>query len=326
VIGKHEVVVKNRRINYRFTLYRNITILRGDSATGKTTLIEMIDSFVREGEESGVQVVCDKTCAVLSGQNWEINLGTIHDSIVFIDEGSAFVRSADFARAIYDTDNYYVIATRDSLFELPYSVKEIYGIRNKSGNKYQGTKRLYSEFYPIYDERMALQKPDTVIIEDSNSAYQFFSAVCKKEGIKCESAGGKSGLYRTIRDSKGDVVLAIADGAAFGPELERCLSLRKNKKAIFFLPESFEWLILKSGLIDGSEIQDILNHPEDFIESRKYISWERFFTALLVRESKDTYLAYTKKKLAEGYLNKREQEKILGIVRDGAGEDAFRWG
>ena len=323
MIGKHEVIVKNRRLNYKFTVYRNITILRGDSATGKTTLIEMIEQYVREGADSGVEVLCDKNCTVLPNMNWEMNLDTIRDSIVFIDEGAAYVRSRDFAEAIRKTDNYYVIATRDSLFELPYSVKEIYGIRNKSGNKYQGTKRLYSEFYPLYDERMALKKPDTIIIEDSNSAYQFFDAICQKEGIQCKSAGGKPNLYQLIRGDDNGTVLVIADGAAFGPEMERCLSLRRTKNALFFLPESFEWLILKSGLIDGNRIQDILRHPEDFIKSEKYMSWERFFTALLVDETKGSYLAYRKSKLNPSYINVNEQDRIMKVVRETTNETSI---
>ena len=45
--GSFEVIVKNRRIQYKFTICRNITILKGDSATGKTTLIifEINDGF-----------------------------------------------------------------------------------------------------------------------------------------------------------------------------------------------------------------------------------------------------------------------------------------
>lgn len=41
-----------------------------------------------------------------------------------------FVRTEEFAHEIQKTDNYYVIATRASLFMLPYSVNEVYGIRN----------------------------------------------------------------------------------------------------------------------------------------------------------------------------------------------------
>ncbi len=38
--GSYEVTVRNNRLQYKFTVQRNITILRGNSATGKTTLIE----------------------------------------------------------------------------------------------------------------------------------------------------------------------------------------------------------------------------------------------------------------------------------------------
>ena len=32
--GVHEVVVQNNRVQYKFAIRRNLTILRGDSATG----------------------------------------------------------------------------------------------------------------------------------------------------------------------------------------------------------------------------------------------------------------------------------------------------
>ena len=35
--GKHKIVVKNNRLHYEFEIKRNITIIKGDSATGKTT-------------------------------------------------------------------------------------------------------------------------------------------------------------------------------------------------------------------------------------------------------------------------------------------------
>lgn len=40
--GTHQVIVQNRRVQYKFTLTRNITVLQGDSATGKTKMIEMV--------------------------------------------------------------------------------------------------------------------------------------------------------------------------------------------------------------------------------------------------------------------------------------------
>ena len=142
--GAYEIIVKNRRVQYKFTINRNITILKGDSATGKTTLIEMISAYQRNGEKSGIQLSCKKNCVVLDELNWELNLSKISDSIVFIDEGSPFITSQDFAQAAKKSDNYYVIATRTNLYNIPYSTKEIYGIKNASQTKYCSKKGLSS--------------------------------------------------------------------------------------------------------------------------------------------------------------------------------------
>lgn len=315
--GKYSIKVSNVRLQYKLSVNRNITILRGDSATGKTTLIDMIFSYQINGKSSGVTVQCDKACVVLTAMNWQENLNAIHDSIVFIDEGGEFVLSREFAQKIQDTDNYYVIATRSSLFALPYSVKEIYGIKNKAGNRYQGTKRLYSEFYRLYnDELDTIAKPGCVIVEDTNSGYEFFSAYFKYYGIPCISAGGKSNIYGKAVTSSQDTILIIADGAAFGPEIERVTSLQKRKNIVFYLPESFEWLVLKAELLKDKNIKEILNEPSEFIESSQYFSWERFFTELLVQRSKDTYLQYNKSRLNPVYLQKHEMERIAAIMPD----------
>ena len=125
----------------------------------------MVASYQRDGKDSGIEITCEKNCVVLTRENWERNLADFHDSIVFIDEGNPFVRSKSFAEMVKNSTNYYVIATRESLFNLPYSIQEIYGIRNTAGNRYQGTKRLYS------DADAFQGKPNKVLIEDSNSAW-----------------------------------------------------------------------------------------------------------------------------------------------------------
>ena len=240
----------------------------------------MIAAYQIGGQNSGVFLQCDKPCVVLTAMNWQINLGLIKDSIVFIDEGDSFVRTREFARAIRESDNFYVIATRASLFDLPYSVKEVYGIKNTAGNKYQGTKRLFSEFYPLYaDHSEAIVRPELVIVEDSNAGFDFFNRLCGQSGIPCISACGKSNVYREIAQSCAASILVIADGAAFGPELERVLALNRVRSLGVYLPESFEWLILQSGLIEDAELSEILERPSNYIESSRYFSWEQFLRA-----------------------------------------------
>ena len=144
--GKHKIEVRSKRIVFTIELERNITILRGDSATGKTTLVEMLSAYENYGRKSGVTIVCDKTCRVLSGALWEAQLKDIQDTIVFVDEGSTFVSSLDFARAIQKTDNYYVLVTREDLSTLPYSVNAILELK-KTTSRF---KRTYNKAYPIY--------------------------------------------------------------------------------------------------------------------------------------------------------------------------------
>lgn len=131
------------------------------------------------------------------------------------------------------------------------------------------------------------------------------------------SAGGKSNIFREILKNPGQNMLIIADGAAFDPEMDRVMKLiRQREGAVLYLPESFEWLILKSGVVTGHDLREILEDPGKYIEGQEYFSWERFFTDLLMMLTKDTYLQYTKRKLNKSYLNKEISAKIAEQMED----------
>ena len=72
--GKISFHIKNRQIAFKLELERNITILTGDSGTGKTKLINMVRDYSREGKASGITLKCDKKCIVLDDNNWDIIL------------------------------------------------------------------------------------------------------------------------------------------------------------------------------------------------------------------------------------------------------------
>lgn len=313
--GKHRVIVSTKRLKYDFELRRNLTIIRGDSATGKTTLVEMIQDYVNNPSGTPVELVCDKKCHILEGTLWKEQLSGISDSIVFIDEGNEFIKTVEFAEEIQNSDNYYVIISREALPALPYSVEEIYGIR--TSGKYGTLKQSYHEFYRIYgaDTYENAINPEIIITEDSNSGYQFFDQICRENELKCESMNGKSNIFHYLNMHRNEKILVIADGAAFGSEIDRVLQLIKGRKNIaIYLPESFEWMILSSGILKKSETDKIINAPYDYIESSEYFSWERFFTAVLIDMTKDTYLAYAKKKLNPTYLTQPVKNEILAQI------------
>lgn len=316
--GKHKIEVRSKRIVFTIELERNITILRGDSATGKTTLVEMLSAYENYGRKSGVTIVCDKTCRVLSGALWEAQLKDIQDTIVFVDEGSTFVSSLDFARAIQKTDNYYVLVTREDLSTLPYGVNAILELK-KTTSRF---KRTYNKAYPIYDSLSAsnvqLGDVEKLLTEEANSGYQLFTKVGEKYGIVCISAAGKDNIKQKIFPLKSEKILVIADGAAFGPQMNDIYRLMQEASAKFslYLPESLEWLLLKADLIGQSDILEILEHPADFIESSEFFSWERFFTNLLKQRTKDIpYMRYDKAKLPEFYLQEENLKKIIAEMK-----------
>lgn len=313
--GKHRVVVSTKHLKYDFELRRNLTIVRGDSATGKTTLVDMVREYVNNPSGTPVELVCDKKCYVLEGALWKGQLNEVSDSIIFIDEGNEFIKTVEFAETIQKTDNYYVIVSRESLSTLPYSIEEIYGIR--TSGKYGTLKQKYHEFYHIYgtDSYQNGIIPEMVITEDSNSGYQFFEQICQENQLKCESMNGKSNIFHYLNIHKNEKILVIADGAAFGSEIDRVLRLISGRKNMaLYLPESFEWLILSSGVLKNNSVTEILSAPYDYVESEKYFSWERFFTAVLIDETKDTYLAYIKKKLNPAYLSDTAKTAILSAM------------
>ncbi len=316
MLGEHTVIVENAYLRYEFTLCRNLTIVRGDSATGKTTLVEMVRAY-NEEDDTGIDVRCDKKTSVLYGKNWMQQLSMISDSIVFIDEQSRFVRSHDFARAIRGTDNYYVIVTREKLAELPYSITEIYGIRNSG--KYSHLKREYiqNEFYRIYGERPnVIFKPDVIVTEDSNSGFDFFSSISQE--YKCVSASGKSNVLKKLKEMGQENVryLAVVDGAAFGSEIDEILQYirYKNENVEVYAPESFEYLLLTSGIFKDREIEEKCQNTQDFADSVRYLSWEQFYTDLITEITGNTPMRYSKAKLNVYYLSERNKELILSTV------------
>ena len=313
--GTRHIVVSNREAKFHVDLYRNITIVRGDSGTGKTTLFDMITDLTRLGDKSGINIASDKKCVALIDTDWRNQLSNTTDSVVFIDEGFEPIRSEEFAKVIRNTDNYYVIFCRENLHELPYSVDEIYKI--KTSGKYHKFEKIYKSndkhFYSLNGRYGNTKNISILLTEDSHSGLQFFENYFKDSEVKCFSSGSNSAIFNWLSEHKNDRIFIVADGAAFGSEIDRVLKLRTSASSNFILclPESFEWLILNSGLIKGEKISEILENPSDYIESGEFFSWENFFTNLLIKNTAGTPFQYSKSSINEIYLIEANSRKII---------------
>ena len=171
--------------------------------------------------------------------------------------------------------------------------------------------------YKIYsDENVLPIKPEKIIVEDSNSGYDFFHSVSEDQNQECESAHGKTKIFGLLQKADDRQICVIADGAAIGAEMNRLYKQCQARKNIhLYLPESFEWIILNSGLFKENMIREILQAPEEYIESRDFFSWERYFTKLLIEQTEGTYLKYKKSRLNKFYLHEKNKDTILKSIK-----------
>ena len=256
MVGKYKIEVSNNRVTFFLEVKRNITIIQGDSGTGKTTLIRLLSDYNRLGPSSGVSVKCDKECVALIPTDWKQYINSSHEKIIFLDENNSFIHSKEFAEAVSHSDNYFVLIIRDSLPQLSYSIEEIYGMReSRDSQKYVKAKHVYNEIYKLYNiEEKRSILPDIVLTEDTNSGYECFSQIFTD---KCHSLGGKSFAATEIIDSKynNKEILVIVDGSAFGSNISEFMrsAKRHGDRCVLYAPESFEYLILNSGIVPADK-------------------------------------------------------------------------
>lgn len=314
--GKYSVKITDNRVKYSFELIRNITVVQGNSGTGKTTLFDMVSAYARLKDRSGVQIQCERPCIALhADSDWQQRLSSITDSIVFIDEDAEYISSHEFASVIRHTGNYYVIFSREPMHELPYSVEEIYEI--KTSGKYHSLQKLYRKQKGyLYAKAAGRGKPTVLLTEDSHSGYEFYQHLYDGTSVLCESAQSNSGIFTWLLEHHDQKVFVIADGAAFGSEMDRVMKLQEQYKGSISicLPECFEWLILQSGLIAAPDLEQVLENPSDHIDPQQYFSWENFFADYLMQHTANTHCAYSKSKLHSFYTVTENGKRIVALI------------
>ena len=104
--------------------------------------------------------------------------------------------------------------------------------------------------------------------------------------------------------------MAVVDGAAFGPEMQDCMEIAGayGSSVSIFAPESFEYLILQSGLIEVPKA--VLAETWDYADSVKFFSWEDFYTSYLSEISQNQVYQYSKRKLNGFYKTLGSIDKI----------------
>lgn len=316
--GKHILRVKTPLCSYKIELERNITILTGDSGIGKTSICRAIRKYNRTEGKCDISVISDCNVEIVEDtyKTASLIIKSVNNSIIIIDEGNEWLRSDEFASIVRGSTNYFVIISRDPLYNLPYSIHSVITLKTFNGCN---TFETISE--KIFVSSMINRDIKVIVTEGSESGREVYKRLASIDvrDIKGEPEG-KSTVYVKARDlsNSGVSCCVIVDGAAFGCEIRRMLNLigSSSSNVTLWAPESFEWLLLKSGVVRRHNVAELINDPSEYIESSEYMSWEQFFTDLVIEIMKDTSHPYSKSKLDDWYLSDVNLEKFKSVIPD----------
>lgn len=278
----HDILVNNKRgVQFKFEIHRKFTIIRGDSATGKTTFYQMI-SDASSSRVSGVTVSCDVPVRPLNESGYLLELQIEKNRIYVVDEDFGPLKSSEFAKAVIQSENCFILITRESLPAIPYSYKEIYGIR--VSGKFHSLERVYPD-YERFEEK------DAIVTEDEDAGYEYYHYFY---GDKVISSRGNSNLSKYGSPHK----LLIGDGCAIGAYIQDLILTGSS----LYLPESFEWMLLQNNMFQHvKEVRDFTENQEKKVNTG-YVSAERYCTELLSDITRNTPAQYTKTRLNECYI------------------------
>lgn len=313
--GRYSIEVKNNKVTYKFQLKRQITLLKGDSATGKSLLVDLVSQYSKYGKASGVKVIVDSSIRLdildTVKDRWKLDIKEAEKVVYFIDEQQKFVYTKEFADCVKHSDCYFVIVSRKAqLKNLAYSINEIYALNSSTvGNR---TINTFTKFYTIDDT--SYKHCNFAIAEDSNSGFELLSLLTN---LEIDSAHGNSNVSNKIEEvcKNNHMPYVLVDGAAFGSYIAEVARLAEVYNFIFTAPESVEYLLLQCRQI-RRYVKDELEHTEDYCDTKEFLTWERFYTNLLNRICTDNFkMTYNKSSLSDCF----KSEQILKEVKSQLG-------
>lgn len=308
--GKRNIRLDIDRVVYDIELERKVTIIKGRSATGKTTFVDAINIWLARGSSTGVKIFSNAKVLTIDNRNWKDVLKRNKGCIIVSDESFKFFSTIDFADAVNKSDNYFLLISRlGTIKYLTYSIDSIYEfVGNKVGSV------ILNRLYRRYIDNQEKTKPDICITEDKKAGFNTYSKLLV--GCTTKSAGGKDSVYDCVIDAMFNNyvrVCAIVDGAAFG-----CCIGRFDKilnRITMVAPESFEYLLLNTSKIFPLVEEEVVNTHNYCEYSEDIVSYERYYTKLLKEVLYSRFrLSYDKRYLPKIFENNETYEEIKGML------------
>lgn len=179
------VKITNPKVVFDIQLNRRVTVIRGESASGKS----WVNEIIRIMDDTSL-IECERNVlvapTVINGRERE-TLNAYNNSLLFIDESNIQALSKVYADAVMDLDIWVVISAR-TVKSYPYSADEVYSLRTS------GKIKTLTKYYT--HETNNRRYANNILTEDSGSGYDLL----KKQGLNVHSAGGKDNIKNKLAD------------------------------------------------------------------------------------------------------------------------------
>lgn len=291
---------------YILNLESRITIITGDSATGKSTLIRYIENYNKDSYNA-IKIESEKELIhltpVMVRNKFELN----EDTIYFMDEGDN-VKSKEYFTLVNDTRYKFVIITRDTSYpSISYDIDDIYEIRYNNG-----VNKLVKRYKNNYNTDKLDVNTNKIFTEDEKSGHEFYK---KLDIYSVFSTKGASRVPNRIKKNSNSIF--IVDSLGFGPYINRTLLNLEGSNSIFIAPKSFEYLILMS-LFSYSE-EELKYKLESYRESYHLtnefnINDENIYYQMLIDECFGRGINYNKSYLPDYFIEKENFDKVLDVI------------
>lgn len=291
------IEVRNKRYNCDLVLKHKVSVIKGDSGTGKTWLTKALIDI-----SGGYKVTYSQrvTPVLLNEREWEHQLtGDYNNAPLFIVDDCDFVFTKEFGSMFNHTGICYLIliirtSTRVGKLERMNTIS-VSGdaIYNFVANGIEHTITADVNFKTVQvNKEIHCNK---ILCEDSGSGYTFFKHLYGKSNVT--SSFGKDNIVDHIISkyeeySKLDSLLLIVDYSAIGLRLKEILSILKFCDVNVYMIvkyKSFEYMLLRSNMFNLSE-EDI------YRDELSYPSLEVACESLLTSLTKGKIYAYDKRK------------------------------
>lgn len=274
------IKIRRGRVTYEFNLKRSVSVIKGDSGSGKTLLSKCIADYESYGPSSGVVIECQKrvVCITKDPLDYNSQAHLYGDCIVIIDENVHFTGSK---KVLFETLRkagawVVLISRKESVKKyVECAVDSVYVIEQ------QGSVR---HLVPALELRPNKKLPDILYVEDTGSGCTFFSKICKE----VHSLGGIGNFHGYSLAELSGNTFAI-DLAILGLVMWDFMPLYSDGLFDVINMDSFESMMLNSPVFDAVKgIKEIRSGNN--ANAKEYYSWERYYTEALTHIMNDLHM------------------------------------